>query len=171
MARGPVGRRIHPDEVIAAIQALAVEGVSGPEIRRRLAAGEVEGVKPYKISLRTVQDWAQRARRDLGPLPEDAIDAVNAIENMALRICMRDVKRLDLKNREELLTKAEHDTLSAALKTAQAIRASRRKREAEANPDRAKGGKRKAEEQRAKPATLLERIAKSGAINGSDAQA
>lgn len=152
--------RDHPDRIIGVIASLAQADVSGAEIHRRLTRGTVPGLDAYEIPLRTVQQYAQRARFDREPIGEDDVASVNAMERRILRIVNRELNRLEDKQRRKPLSTQESQALRAHYGTVDAVRTSRR-RAAKPAPDReaSERGAQGAVAAAASPRTVAERIA------------
>jgi hypothetical protein len=152
--------RQHPSEAIAAIDALAIANVTAPEIKRRLGLGEIPGVPATDIPLRTVQQYAQKAkqRHEEDAIAGDDVDSLDALEGRMLRIVKRDVARLDLKSKRTGLSANELATLKTGHAFITQVRAERRKGVGVVNPTKQAAGSQGGLTMR--PTSIIDRIAK-----------
>lgn len=156
----------HPAEVVAAIASLTEAGVSAPEIRRRLGAGEIPSLPEYEIPLRTVQKYAQQAKRNAEPeLGDDDVATVNALERKILGLVRREVARLTNKSRDKGLGASDAQALRAHHATVAQIRSVRKREKAPEKP-LPPGVEESNRAQAASPATMLHKIAADLERNG-----
>lgn len=158
--------RKHPDTVIQAVEILARvdKDLTAEAIQAKLCAGEAPGQdgKPYEMPKRTVQHHAQRARRDLEPLPSSTLEHINAIRADALRVAHRQVRYWLREGKKRPLTTAEAKKLDAWIKSLNGMERHELGKHKRSDPTRARAAEIKDETQAASASTLFQRIAAPG---------
>lgn len=161
--------------MLAAIRALARSDphLTTPTILAMLEQGKVPGVEPYTMPLRTLQDHVQRARRDTEPLNVDTDAAIEAIERDYLRMAQRAIYKIGREAKPDP-TQTRARAAREWIAGVQLVKEARRSREAkppETKKDaaRARGAKKGNEQRWTAPATILDRITKSGPAHAARA--